>query len=80
MVVYPRAVCVFFQLVGLPRVTVPGILGATKTYIGEISDGSNQIKIFTIWTVTEGIAGIFGAIIGGYLCRPAGSMIPELRD
>eukprot|EP01127_Copromyxa_protea_P007866 TRINITY_DN1787_c0_g1_i2.p1 TRINITY_DN1787_c0_g1~~TRINITY_DN1787_c0_g1_i2.p1 ORF type:complete len:299 (-),score=43.41 TRINITY_DN1787_c0_g1_i2:907-1803(-) len=48
-----------------------GNLGATKSVLGEISDGTNQITLFSLWTVAEGIAGVFGALIGGYLCRPA---------
>jgi hypothetical protein len=51
-----------------------GNLGTTKTLLGEISDHTNQITLFTLWTITEGIAGILGALIGGYLCRPASTL------
>lgn len=48
-----------------------GNLGVIKTYLGEITDSTNQTKAFSLFSGCQGIAAILGAAAGGYLARPA---------
>jgi MFS family permease len=48
-----------------------GNLGVIKTYLGEVTDSSNQTKAFSLFSGCQGIAAILGAAAGGYLSRPA---------
>lgn len=48
-----------------------GNLGVIKTYLAEISDASNQTKIFSLFSGCQGLSAILGAAAGGYLARPA---------
>ena len=47
-----------------------GIIGATKTYISEITDETNQARGFAIFGVARGLGMVIGPIVGGFLCLP----------
>ena len=48
-----------------------GIIGATKTYISEITDETNQARGFALFGVARGLGMVIGPIVGGFLCLPA---------
>ncbi|KAJ3302275.1 hypothetical protein HDV03_005214, partial [Kappamyces sp. JEL0829] len=48
-----------------------GIIGATKTYLSEITDESNQARGFALFGVARGLGMVSGPIVGGFLCLPA---------
>ncbi|KAG2393750.1 hypothetical protein C9374_007281 [Naegleria lovaniensis] len=47
-----------------------GNLGVTKSYLTEITDGTNRGKAFSIVGVTFGLAAVLGPLIGGVFSRP----------
>ncbi len=48
-----------------------GIIGATKTYLSEITNESNQARGFAVFGVARGLGMVVGPIVGGFLCLPA---------
>jgi len=52
---------------------MPGIgnIGVAKTYLGEITDKTNQGKGFSAFGLTYGLGVIVGPLIGGLLAKPA---------
>jgi hypothetical protein len=49
-----------------------GNVGVVKTYLGEITDVTNQTKAFGYIGFMWGLGGITGSMAGGLLARPAG--------
>jgi len=47
-----------------------GNLGVYKVYLGEISDKTNQAKVFSYFSVSFSLTSIVGPIIGGFLASP----------
>jgi MFS family permease len=45
-----------------------GIIGATKTYLSEITNESNQARGFAVFGVARGLGMVVGPIVGGFLC------------
>eukprot|EP00741_Cyanophora_paradoxa_P022067 tig00021434_g21302.t1 len=48
-----------------------GNLGVVKTYLGEITDKTNQARAFSLISLNYGLGNVIGPAIGGFLCRPA---------
>jgi len=48
-----------------------GVIGVTKTYIGLITDETNEAQAFGFMALCWGAGGILGPAIGGLLCQPA---------
>ncbi|GAM29274.1 hypothetical protein SAMD00019534_124500 [Acytostelium subglobosum LB1] len=51
-----------------------GNIGVVKTYIGEITDKTNQIEAFGYIGLTWGFGSIIGPMLGGVLSEPAKNM------
>jgi len=49
---------------------VNGNIGTLKTYLGEITDRTNQARAFSFVGMTFGLGSIIGPCIGGLLARP----------
>eukprot|EP01113_Clastostelium_recurvatum_P035692 TRINITY_DN5002_c0_g1_i3.p1 TRINITY_DN5002_c0_g1~~TRINITY_DN5002_c0_g1_i3.p1 ORF type:complete len:516 (+),score=133.63 TRINITY_DN5002_c0_g1_i3:185-1732(+) len=48
-----------------------GNIGVVKTYIGEVTDSTNQIKAFSVVGMIWGLGNICGPMLGGFLSMPA---------
>jgi MFS family permease len=51
-----------------------GNIGVIRTMTGEMSDKSNRALAFSYLPMVAGLGGIFGAIVGGFLSKPAESL------
>ncbi|EFC35296.1 predicted protein, partial [Naegleria gruberi] len=47
-----------------------GNLGVVKSYLGEITDSTNQARAFSLTSITFGLASVLGPVLGGLFSRP----------
>ena len=45
-------------------------LGVVKSYLGEITDSTNQARAFSLTSITFGLASVLGPVLGGLFSRP----------
>ena len=45
-------------------------LGVVKSYLGEITDSTNQARAFSLTSITFGLSSVLGPLLGGVFSRP----------
>jgi MFS family permease len=63
--------------VTLFQVDCKGNIGVVKTYLGEITDSTNQTRAFGYIGFSSGLGSIVGGMLGGLIARPAGGIFLE---
>lgn len=58
---------------------VNGNLGTFKVYLAEVSDKTNQARVFSLFSGCFSIGAIIGPLIGGFLADPIGQF-PNLKN